>query len=191
LMSSIEIPLFGPGWTTFGYPAQGSKPVAQALASINGSYGIVYGVALTDTLDPWKVYALNVPSWVNDLATLDFGRTYWISTTQAITLQVTGGGTSAPSNVENLPSPPMTVYGTAPVSGTVTAWINGVQCGQGQTQLINNQIAYALNVLPDAPGGKAGCGAAGRNVVFKIGSQLMSTTIGWDIDRVWSLPLTP
>jgi subtilisin-like proprotein convertase family protein len=191
LMSSIEIPLYGPGWNPFSYPAQGSKPVVQALASINGSYGIVYGTVLTDTLDPWKVSAVNVPAWVNDLTTLDFGKTYWISVTQTITLEVTGGGTSAPSSVEGLPSPPMTVYGTASASGTVTAWINGVPCGQGATKLINNQIVYTLNIQPDAPGGKLGCGAAGRSVTFKIGSQAMSTTVGWDIDRVRNLPLAP
>ena len=191
LLSSIEIPLYGPGWNPIIYPAQGSKLVAEALASINDSYGIVYGTVLTETADPWKVYAVNVPMWVNDLATLDFGKTYWISVTQAITLQVTGNGAARPSNVENLPSPPMTVYGTAAVSGTVTAWINGVQCGQGQTQMDNGQIVYTLNIQPDAPGGKLGCGAAGRSVTFKVGSQTMRTTIGWDIDRVRNAPLTP
>jgi subtilisin-like proprotein convertase family protein len=190
LMSNIEIPLYGPGWNQFGYPAQGSKSITQALASISDSYGIVYGTALTDTIDPWKVYAVNAPAWVNDLATLDFGKTYWISVTQAITLQVTGGGTSTPSSVENLPSPPMTVYGTAPISGDVTAWINGVQCGQGQTKVFNNQIVYTLNIQPDAPGGKVGCGAAGRIVAFKIGLQLMSTSVGWDIDRTRNIPLS-
>jgi hypothetical protein len=134
---------------------------------------------------------VNVPAWVNDLATLDFGKTYWISVTQAITLEVTGGGTSAPSSVAGLPSPPMTVYGTAPMAGTVTAWINGVQCGQGATKVINNQIVYTLNIQPDAPGGKLGCGAAGRVVTFKIETQAMSTSIGWDIDRVRNVPLAP
>ncbi len=85
----------------------------------------------------------------------------------------------------------MTVYGTASLSGTVTAWINGVLCGQGQTQSLNNQVVYTLNVQPDAPGGKVGCGAAGRVVTFKIGTQAMSTSIGWDIDRVRNVPLTP
>jgi hypothetical protein len=190
LMASIEMPLYGPGWNQFSYPAQGSKLVTQALASIDGSYGIVYGSALTDTLDPWKVYAVNVPMWVNDLAAIDFGKTYWISVTRSITLAMSGGA-SAPSSVEGLPSPPMTVYGTASTAGTVTAWINGVQCGQGATKVINNQIVYTLNIQPDAPGGKLGCGATGRSVTFKIGSQAMSTTIGWDIDRVRDVPLAP
>jgi hypothetical protein len=128
---------------------------------------------------------------VNDLATLDFGKTYWISVTRAITLQVTGGGVAAPSSAENLPSPPMTVYGTAPTGGIVTAWINGVQCGQGQTKVVNNQIVFTLNIQPDAPGGKVGCGVPGRIVTFKIGSQAMSTSVGWDIDRLRNLPLVP
>ena len=188
LLSGIEIPLYGPGWNLFTYPAQGSRPVPQALASINGAYGIVYDKSLTDTLDPWKMYAVGVPSWINDLTTLEFAQSYWISVTRSITLQVTGGNASAPTV---LPSPPMTVYGTAPLAGNVTAWINGVQCGQGATRVINNQIVYTLNIQPDASGGKAGCGAAGRSVTFKIGSQTISNSIGWDIDRVWNLPLTP
>jgi hypothetical protein len=188
LLSGIEIPLYGPGWNPIVYPVQGSKPVAQALASINGAYGLVYRKSLTDTLDPWKVYAVGAPTWINDLATLEFAQSYWISVTRSITLEVTGGATSAPSA---LPSPPMTVYGTAPFAGTVTAWVNGVPCGQGATQVVNNQIVYTLNIQPNAPGGKAGCGAAGRSVTFRIGAQAMTTSIGWDIDRVWNLPLTP
>jgi subtilisin-like proprotein convertase family protein len=188
LLSGIEVPLYGPGWNLFTYPAQGSQPVNQALASIDGAYGIVYGKALTETLDPWKVYAVGVPSWINDLTSLEFAQSYWISATRPITLQITGGGTAAPIA---LPSPPMTVYGTAPFAGTVTAWINEVPCGQGLTQVINNQIVYTLNVKPDASGGKTGCGAPGRSVTFKIGAQAMNTSIGWDIDRVWYLPLAP
>ncbi|HTP08482.1 MAG TPA: hypothetical protein VMP08_09535 [Anaerolineae bacterium] len=188
LLSGIEIPLYGPAWNPVTYPAQGSKPVTEALASINGAYGIVYGKSLTDTLDPWKVYAVGVPSWINDLAKLEFAQSYWISVTRSITLQVTGGAPSAPMA---LPSPPMTVYGTAPFAGAVTAWINGVQCGPSTTQLINNQIVYTLNIQPDTPGGKAGCGAAGRNVTFTIDAQSMSTVRSWDIDRVWTVPLAP
>jgi hypothetical protein len=43
---------------------------------------------------------------------------------------------------------------------------------------------YSLNVQPDASGGKVGCGALGRKVTFKIGSQVMSASIGRDIDQV-------
>ena len=134
LLSGVEIPLYGPGWNSIIYPAQGSKPVTQALASIDGAFSIVYGKSLTDTLDPWKVYAVGAPGWVDDLAALDYAQSYWISVTKSITLQVTGGGASAPTA---LFSPPMTAYGSVPFAGTVTAWVNGLLCGQGQTQLIN------------------------------------------------------
>ena len=199
LMSSIEIPLYGPGWNQFGYPAQGSKPVAQALLSISGYYTTVYGTVITDTADPWKVYDVTAPDWVNDLATLDFGKTYWINVSQAIVLKVTGDGLSAqrPSSAETLPSPPMTVYGSVlvgggltPISGqTVTAWIAGVPCGQGTTRLIDGLVVYTLNIQPDAPGGKIGCGAPGRPIIFSVGGQMMSPRVEWNNDQVWEVPL--
>ncbi len=37
-------------------------------------------------------------------------------------------------------------------AGTVTAWVNGLSCRQGQTQLINGQLLYTLNIQPDRAG---------------------------------------
>ncbi len=43
LMSSIEIPLYGPGWDIFGYPILETRPVTEALISISGFYTTVHG----------------------------------------------------------------------------------------------------------------------------------------------------
>jgi len=39
----------------------------------------VYGYAAADEADPWKVYDINVPGWVNDLTALEYGQGYWIN----------------------------------------------------------------------------------------------------------------
>ena len=150
-----------------------------------------------DFLNRWKVYAVTAPSWVNDLNEIKFGEAYWISLTQAITLQLGGGQVSALAANANLPGPPATYYGQVLASGSftplegmaVTAWVNGKQCGQGQTLRVNGQVMYTLNVFADGPGGAAGCGDAGRQVTFIVNSQLMSPTVGWDNNQVWQVNL--
>jgi hypothetical protein len=98
LMSSIEIPLYGPGWDLFAYPVQATPFVTEALASIAGSYSTVYWYDGSDTVDPWKVHDVSVPLWANDLSTFKFGEAYWISLTQSITLSLNGRSTSLSNN---------------------------------------------------------------------------------------------
>jgi hypothetical protein len=200
LMSSFAIPLYGPGWDLFAYPLQVTKTVTQTLLSIDGKYSIVYWYDGSDKLDPWKVYSVTALGWVNDLHEMKFGEAYWISVTQVITLQLGGGSASALVSTANLQGPPATYYGQvlarggsfAPMEGmTVTAWINGVQCGQGRTLDMSGQVMYTLNVLADGPGGVAGCGDLGRKVVFKVGDQVMSPEVAWDNNQVWQVNLAP
>jgi hypothetical protein len=145
------------------------------------------------------VYATRAPGWVNNLGELRFGESYWISLTQAITLQLGGGSASALAGVTNLQSPPATYYGQVlagrgltPVEGmTVTAWVNGKQCGQGRTLSVDGQVMYKLYVFGDGPGGAAGCGDVGRKVIFKVDSQSMSPEVMWDHNQVWQVDLDP
>jgi subtilisin-like proprotein convertase family protein len=198
LMSSLQVPLKAAGWNLFAYPSAVSRPVTEALLSISGYYTTVYGYYPEDAADPWKLYDVTVPEpdiWgVNDLSAFEYGRGYWINASQAITLHLQG-----PTNASGgIPYPPATFYGSvqaspgfSPTAGmTLTAWIDDVQCGQGQTRNASDQIVYALDVLAADAGAAAGCGVPGRTVRFKMGGREMVTTAVWDTRQVWQLPLT-
>jgi hypothetical protein len=202
LMCSLEIPLYGPGWNLFAYPVQGTRPVTQALLSISGYYTTVYGYDATDTTDPWKVYDVTVPDWVNDLNVLEFSHGYWINVSEAITLCLRGASApSAPagSSPQSMQGPPATYYGLveagegfAPTAGLpVLAQVDGHLCGQGQTMEVSGEVVYSVNVFADGPGGAAGCGAPGRDVRFQVDSQVMEPAAAWDNGRVWELTLSP
>jgi hypothetical protein len=202
LMSSYEIPLYGPGWNNVSYPLLESRPVTQSLLSISGFYTTVYGYDATDTTDPWKVYDVTVPDWVNDLSVLEFGRGYWINVSETITWCLRGdsaASTLAGSGSQSGQGPPATYYGLvegtgsfAPTAGLpVLAQVDGRLCGQSQTMEVNGEVVYSVNVFADGPGGAAGYGAPGREVTFEIGSQVMGTTAIWDNSRVWELVLSP
>ena len=99
-----------------------------------------------------------------------------------------------------IPMPPATYYGRVesgpgftPVAGmTVTAWIEGNLCGQGVLMdVVGYGVAYTVDVMADDGGAWAGCGAPGREVVFRVGSQEMVPAATWSNDRVWELGLGP
>jgi hypothetical protein len=194
LMSTIEIPLHGPGWNTFAYPVPGTRPVEEALEPIEGYFSVVYGYVVTDTLDPWKVFGPSAPDWVNDLAQFKFGHGYWIHMTESITLPLKGGATATAAT---LPVPPTTYYGAVgpgstftPAEGmTVTAWIAQNLCGQAEMIKVEGQIVYVMEVLADDFGKAAGCGAAGRTVHFKVGDEYLAPSAPWDNSRVQEVPL--
>ena len=168
LMPSIEIPLHGPGWNLFAYPVQDTRVVAEALLSISGSCTTVYGYEPADEVDPWKVYDVTVPDWVNDLSVLQFGRGYWIKVSEAISSLLKGATASLGVAAAGPHSPPSTYYGAVlagpeltPGAGTtVTARVNGNLCGQGVTLEVHGQIVYTINVLAEGPGSAAACGFA-------------------------------
>jgi hypothetical protein len=205
LMSSIEIPLYGPGWNLFSYPVPMTRTVPNALLSISGYYTTVYGYEATDATDPWKVYDVTVPEWVNDLHMLEFGRGYWINVSEAITLFLKGPsdhGLQRTSDATltttgSLQSPPATYYGavlagsdfTATAGMPVTAWVGGHRCGRSQTLEAEGQVAYSVNVFANGPGDSAGCGASGQTVTFRVGSRVMAPTAVWDNSRLWEVPL--
>ncbi|MBN1876694.1 MAG: VCBS repeat-containing protein [Anaerolineae bacterium] len=203
LMSSLEIPLPAVGWNLVSYPVQETRAVTDALKSIAGYYSLIYGYDATDTLDPWKVYAPSpTPEWVNDLYALHFGQGYWISATQAITWSLRGDATTLRQASAGYLTPPATYYGTvqpagtfAPAAGmTVLAYVEGVQCGQGETLSVVDKagtpvIVYTVNVGYTPAGGM--CGTPGQTVRFQVGGMMMATTAVWDNNNVWELPLLP
>jgi subtilisin-like proprotein convertase family protein len=203
LMSSLEIPLYGPGWNLFSYPVRGTRDVITALLSINGQYDLVYGYQpedRSDPYDPWKVYRPGAPDFVNDLRELEFGHGYWINLTASapITLWLKGASAAAQAGIEGMPYPPATFYGPVltgagftPTVGTlVTARVNGKVCGQVRMQLYGAQLVYAINVSADGPGSTAGCGTPGRAVTFEVRGRAMATTATWDNNGAWPLPLS-
>lgn len=208
LMSSLELPLHNQGWNLFSYPVQATRPVTQALQSIADVYTMVYGYVSSDTVDPWKLYAQDVPDYVNQLRTLEFGGVYWISVTQAITLNLKGATSVVPAHTSVMGYPPATYYGpitagadfTPTVGMKITAWIADHLCGQGQTQAIAGEIVYTLDVFAAGPENGGLCGVPGKPVRFHItpwatyvGSDVtwMQTQGIWQNDSVHYLPLSP
>ena len=102
----MPVPLHGPGWDLFSYPVETSRTITQALTSIDGLYTTVYWYDGSDPLDPWKVYDVSAPAWVNDLSILQFGEAYWINLLQAITLRLKGNTSYAAVKVAERPVPP-------------------------------------------------------------------------------------
>ena len=75
--SSPTIDLYE-GWNLAGYPSQTTRPIAEALASIDGSYDLVYAYEAWDAADPWKKYNTAAPPFLNDLTEMGPGWGYWI-----------------------------------------------------------------------------------------------------------------
>ncbi len=195
LISTIEIPLYGPGWDQFSFPLQTVRPVGSALLSIAGSYNSVYWYNSSNPANPWKGYSPYVPDWVNDLADLQFGKVYWINLTQSVTLKLNARSTSTPL-LAGPATPPATFYGEVkatagflPKAGLpVTAWINGVNCGNSITQIADGKVVYSIHVLASGPS-SPGCGLAGSTVLFKVGEQHIFATGIWDYNQFWPLDI--
>lgn len=201
LMSSTNIPLYGPGWNLFAYPVQATRPVTEALLSISGYYTTVYGYVFTDTIDPWRIYDIGLPAQLNDLAVLEFGQGYWINVSADIILRLKGSGSTlaAPEALESFGSPPSTYYGEVFGDGTFTpapgmvvqAYVNGNPCGQGVTQMVGSQLMYIVKTWAEGPGSSNGCGAPNRAVTFTVDGQSMGQLAAWNNSLVHLLNLTP
>ncbi len=195
LLASFQVSLPAAGWNLFAYPVQATRSVTEALLSISGNYTTVYGYVVTDTVNPWRIYDVQAASkgYVNDLTMLEFGKGYWINVSAAAVLKLTGGTGQTPALPTNAPSfsmPPMTVYGTlqasanfTPTAGmTVTAWVNGVACGQTVTRAYAGQVVYVLKVLADGAGNE-GCGATGRTITLKTSGATLGSP-AWGMGTV-------
>lgn len=199
LLATLELPALQPGWNLLSYPLPGTRSVAEALASIEGTYSALYFYAQNQ----WLLYDVAVTvehptyaAWLNDLAALEFGRSYWIHATQPITPYLGLPGASAQSLAFN--PLPTTFYG--PVSATadfvpaegmeVQARIGGAVCGSGTLEALAGELVYKVHVRADAGDG---CARAGQTVTFYIGGQPFAETFtlegaAWN-HQAWYHPL--
>ena len=135
------------------------------------------------------------PWYVNDLTELEFGRGYWISATEAVTIYMA----PAVSDESVPPAPPDTHYGqvlggegfTPTVGMVVEAWVGSASCGQGTVLGYGGDKVYAVDVMADDGGAYAGCGAEGREIAFYVGGQAMAPSSMWDNRQVSHVDLSP
>ncbi|HYF63138.1 MAG TPA: VCBS repeat-containing protein [Herpetosiphonaceae bacterium] len=200
LMSSVEVPIPHQGWNLISYPVAATRPVTEALQSIDGSYSIVYSFDSTATDNPWSVYDPLAPAWISDLTSLEFGKGYWIHATQPGILYLKGSSSLAKGTETTFIAsglfPPAIYYGEigrtstfTPTAGLdVRAMINGQLCGQTQTQWRDGAIIYILKVDAQDPQ-SARCGTNGTPVIITIDDSPIATTVLWDNRHVWHRPL--
>ncbi|MFQ5341315.1 MAG: RHS repeat-associated core domain-containing protein [Anaerolineae bacterium] len=123
--TSTDIPLCA-GWNLIGYPLAEAQPVAEALASIEGKYDLVFAYDPTDAADPWEVFEVGVPAWSNDLQVMQAGRGFWVHATEDVTLTIAkpepaATPTSTPTATPTLPPAegnPPTAEITSPADGS-------------------------------------------------------------------------
>ncbi|MBN2389765.1 MAG: hypothetical protein JXR84_03515 [Anaerolineae bacterium] len=201
LMAGVQTVLSGPGWNLMAYSVRGAQPVTQALLSISGYYTTVYGYEADDPDDPWKVYDVVAPEWVNDLTTLEFNHGYWINVSQTITLYLSNATALMASMLpedSTLASPPDTFYGlllgnttfTPDVDMTVEARIKGTVCGRGITRAWEGQVVYVVDVFAN-DGVTSNCGNLGDTVMFFVAGQPMVPTAVWDNRQLNEITLKP
>ena len=78
-------------WNLLSIPVSpSSTTITQVLSTITGSYDLVYAYYASDTADPWKKYNTAAPPLLNDLTDIDETKGFWIRTSDAVTLTVSG-----------------------------------------------------------------------------------------------------
>lgn len=78
-------------WNLIAPPVYPIDPApAMALASINGSYNLIYAYLGCDTSDPWKKYDPYAPPFINDLTAIDRRYGNWLYMTGPATLTFDG-----------------------------------------------------------------------------------------------------
>jgi hypothetical protein len=178
------------GWNLISYPWPQAEGIAAATARLNATpgrqYSTIHGYDQRDAADPWKVYDSDVPSWVDDLSQLDYGRGYWF-------IVPIGGAPPQPAaaGLADVPTPPATFYGFLPIHGApataglpVQARVGSAVCGTSTTfqPAGTRQVVFKVEVKPAGQGAPAGCGASGQLVTVSVGG----VTIGgakWDNTR--------
>ena len=200
LLASTYIlpPLYANQWNLIGYPARDSRSIEDALASIEGTFNIVYGYEPEN--GGWVVYDPNVPPifapLVNTLQTMAYGKGYWIYATETVTpyLGVYSGSTRAASFLSD--DRPMIVYGQVQAGQTFTpsagmpisAYIDDKLCGEGEVEMQNNQLSYVIQVEAEGDNGE-GCGSSNQPATFFVAGQQMEGTVTWRDDQAQYLAL--
>jgi hypothetical protein len=164
-----------------------------------GAYSAVYAFDPAAT-QHWRLFDPTVASeyasyagLVNTLDRVEFGRSYWIHATKAITpyLGVELAGAASPHTLE---LPPATLFGplitaepAAWIGRVVTATINGQVCGQGAVQRLDGQPVYAIQVAADVGNG---CGLDGRPILLSIAGSGVATQAVWDNRKATFTPVS-
>ena len=193
LVTTVEItPALSEGWNLFGFPIQETRPVTQALASIDGKYSTIAHYEADS--EKWGIYYPSIEpafdEFVNTLTHLQYTTNYWLYATEPATLYLAPTLSAQNSNTTNsLNLPPATYYGWAantseftPMLGMeVTAWIDGELCGRSMIELLSGQLAYQIQVSATDPLSKSNmCGSFDKTVIFRIDDQIMSQKPTWD-----------
>jgi hypothetical protein len=84
---TTAIELLG-GWNLVGYPSAVTRPITEALQTIDGKYDLVYAYHAEDGDQAWKTYDVARPPFLNTLNSIEPWRCYWIRTTEDCTLIV-------------------------------------------------------------------------------------------------------
>lgn len=85
---STEI-LLSAGWNLVGYPQLQTRPITEALQSIEGKYAQVYAYDAAHPENPWQIFDVGAPPGAWTLTEMKPGRGYWIRVTQPCTLTIT------------------------------------------------------------------------------------------------------
>ena len=185
LIATQELPALNIGWNILSYPLNQSQAITQALASIAGSYSIIYQDQ-GNSQPRWRLYDPDVlaqhpefDGFVNELRTLEPLGSYWLHATEAVTPTL---GLGRDPETLDLAFPPAIFYGwlSSPLgmNATLEAWIDGQLCGQATLAEIKGQVAYKLAVRMARPG-EVSCGVDGDTVQFRLNGKVLTETAGW------------
>lgn len=146
---------------------------------------------------PWQFYAPDpaLPVGLNNLQKLEFGRGYWITVTQPITLYVKGSGgeirlAEPRQPAHTPPAPPATLFGplVANAGLPAQAWIDGRLCGSGQSWRQDGATIYGVHVADSSQ--MAGCGEVGRSVELRIGEAVAEPAWQWTASGLHRFPVS-
>jgi len=181
-------------WNPFGYTIYNSRTIAEALASIDGSYRTVLWYDTSD--QTWDIYDTTIEpplaSLVNTLQQFEYGQGYWIYATETITPYL-GISTADSARAVTSHYPPMIVYGwvnsgtqTLDQQTTITALIDNQICGQAQIEEIGNRQAYTIQI--DASNTKE-CNTIHATISLAINGVHVHQIDIWDNSQLHHIPL--
>jgi hypothetical protein len=150
---------------------------------------------------PWKIYDVRAPEWVNTLSQIENGGSYWIRATEPITIPVRGATNKPPLVTSGqLPPVPATYYGFVPVADSsgglmVTALIDGVICGSTTSAVRAlggiRADTFAITVRAN-DSNPAICGRPGVTVTLvfrKSAGEVARASIAWRDDGAYLIQI--
>ncbi|MCB0035273.1 MAG: hypothetical protein KDE51_14675, partial [Anaerolineales bacterium] len=182
LAATIEMPALELGWNLFAYPVTSARALPLAVESLGTNYTSIYHAKGGQWLLYDRTVRAEFAEYVNDLQSLEFGKTYWIYATTTITPYIGLPENQTPPDVNALP--PATYYGRVlagagftPTDGmTVRALINNQVCGSAMVETLNNELIYKIQVTADNGNG---CGVKDKPITFTVDGVEMYDQLGW------------